>query len=946
MRRISFGVLLVALSTLVLEVMLTRAFDVTLTPNISYFVVTLAVFSFGLAGIYATLRPIPVDQDIRRILCTRSVGFAVTTLLLIPVINFLPLDYMHLGHYPVSTLSAFAGLYLALLLPFFLAGYVLIAVFSKYAASIQRLYFWDLIGAGLGTVVVIPLIAKIGPGGLIVCAAALALVAAALFSERRTWTQAALGAALVVAAVPFLWAPRYIDFEQHMDKRGVLADLKAGLGEFVRWDPISKINVIDQKWTPEKSASWWPMGDRKAVQYDGGNQTSYFFPFNGDLKSFRTYIDHDKSRIKAHFWQIGVLASHYLKRDSGQSVLIVGSAGGQETKAALLYGATHIDTVELVPTVVELATGAYSHYIGDIFHNPAVHPQAGEGRSFLRHSNRLYDIIQIYSNFTSSSVAQGTGALAPEYLQTSEAYQEYFSHLTANGVLQVNHHTYPRMITTAALAWKEMGRTDFESHVAVYTSDAEPFLPTLLIKMQPWTAAEIAQLDTFLAPAELDAPYRLHLAENPLDPSQNFLSPAFYSGDFPDAIAQMMPVDATPRTDNRPYFGLMRKSLNILSADPPRFLDAATARYLNSAMMKGKIPMDLIHLFITGAASALFVILFVFVPLRFSKVGREKGSTALPLVTYFSCLGAGFIILELVFIQKFMHVIGSPLYTYSTVFFTVLFSAGVGSASSARLGIGTNKRWAVPFVAILAIGIALVALYPALSRIALALSLPGRMLASSLMMFPLGFFLGMPFPLGILAISNQPRGAIAWAWGMNGLFTVVGGFVSVIVSVKFGFNFAILLALSVYGLAFAVFPKLRAMVSQTAALPVAAASVDATISAAVAPPPRRPPIALVPSSPQPAAAAQAVRRNVDDDDEDGVSRLAVKIRSILIAIAVAAFSTSTPSPAQKDIRNELSGEPGGSGGSGALRGGEKQLPVAAHPHARANTDNTTLPPAT
>ena len=920
MRRISFGVLLVALSTLVLEVMLTRAFDVTLTPNISYFVVTLAVFSFGLAGIYATLRPIPVEQDIRGILCTRSVGFAVTTLLLIPVINFLPLDYMHLGHYPRRTLGAFGALYLTLLLPFFLAGYVLIAVFSKYSTSIQRLYFWDLIGAGLGTVVVIPLISKIGPGGLIVCAAALALVAAALFSERRSWTQAALGAAVVVAAVPFLWAPRYIDFEQHMDKRGVLADLKAGLGEFVRWDPISKINVIDQKWTPEKAASWWPMGDRKAVQYDGGNQTSYFFPFNGDLKSFRTYIDHDKSRVKEHFWQIGVLASHYLKRDSGQSVLIVGSAGGQETKAALVYGATHVDAVELVPTVVELATGPYSHYIGDIFHNPVVHPQAGEGRSFLRHSNRLYDIIQIYSNFTSSSVAQGTGALAPEYLQTAEAYQEYFSHLTSNGVLQMNHHSYARMITTAALAWKNMGRTDFARYVAVYTSDSEPFLPTMLVKMQPWTAAEIAQLNSFLAPPELSPYYQMHLAENPLDPSKDFLSADFYSGDFPSAVANMMPIDATPRTDNRPYFGLMRKSLNILSADPSKFLDSATALYLNSAMLKGKIPMDLIHLFITGAASALFVLLFVFVPLRFSTVGREKGSTALPLVTYFSCLGAGFIILELVFIQKFMHVIGSPLYTYSTVFFTVLFSAGVGSASSARLGINSNKRWAVPFVAILAVGLALVALYPALSRFALALSLPGRMLASSIMMFPLGFFLGMPFPLGVLAISNQPRGAIAWAWGMNGLFTVVGGFVSVIVSVTFGFNFAILLALSIYGLAFSVFPRLRAMAPHTAALPVAATE-----------PTRRPAIALVPTIPQPAGLVQQlVRRNVDNDEANGVSRLTVKIRSVLIAATVAALSTSTPTPAQKDVSNELSGEPGGGGGSGALRRSDKQLAAPAH----------------
>ena len=828
MRRISFGVLLIAFSTLVLEVMLTRAFDVTLAPNVSYFVVTLAVFSFGLAGIYATLRPIPVEQDIRRILRTRSFAFAVTVLLLVPVINALPLDYTHLGHHPVSILSAFVTLYVVLLLPFFLAGYILIAVFSKYAASIQRLYFWDLIGAGLGTVLVIPLIAKIGPGGLIVCAAAVALLAAALFSERRFWTQAAVVAAIVVAAIPFLRAPNYIDFDQHMDKRGVMTDLKAGLGEFVRWDPIAKINVIDQKWTPQKAASWWPFGDRKVIQYDGGNQSSYFFPFDGDLKKFRAYIDHDKSHVKAHFWQIGVLASHYLKRDSGQSVLIIGSAGGQETKAALVYGAAHVDAVELVPTVVELATGQYSHYIGDIFHNPAVHAVAGEGRSYLRHSDRLYDIIQMYSNYTNSSVAQGTGALSPEYLQTAEAYEEYFSHLTPNGVLHINHSAFPRMISTAALAWKRMGRTDFERHVAVYTSDAEPFLPTMLIKMQPWTAAEIDDLNSFLAPPELGARYWQHLVENPLDPSKSFLSADFYSGDFPSALAERMPVDATPSSDNQPYFGLMRKSFQILKPDPARFLDAGTAAYVNTSMMYDIVPMDVIHLFVTAAVSAIFVILFVFVPLRFSKIGREEGATALPLLVYFSCLGAGFIILELVFIQKFMHLIGSPLYTYSTVIFTVLFSAGVGSASSEHLGIGTNRRWAVPFVAILVIGGALVALYPALSRLALALPLPGRMLASSLMMFPLGFFLGMPFPLGILAISNQPRGAIAWAWGMNGLFTVVGGLLSVALGVLLGFNFTILLALAIYALAFSIFRRLRAMAPQTAGREVAPPRVHPT----------------------------------------------------------------------------------------------------------------------
>src|SRR5262249_37559443 len=199
------------------------------------------------------------------------------------------------------------------------------------------------------------------------------------------------------------------------------------------------------------------------------------------------------------------------------------------------------------------------------------------------------------------------------------------------------------------------------------------------------------------------------------------------------------------------------------------------------------------------ADAASFPSLFILLPLRFSKIGREEGSTALPLLAYFSCLGAGFIILELVFIQKFMHLIGSPLYTYSTVIFTLLLGAGIGSAASERLGIGRERRWALPFVAIILIGLALVAIYPPVAPAALALPLEGRAAISALMLFPLGFFLGMPFPLGILAIQHQPRGAIAWAWGMNGLFTVIGGLASVLISLEVGFNLTIAIALVLYG---------------------------------------------------------------------------------------------------------------------------------------------------
>src|SRR6185437_11245465 len=315
---------------------------------------------------------------------------------------------------------------------------------------------------------------------------------------------------------------------------------------------------------------------------------------------------------------------------------------------------------------------------------------------------------------------------------TEEAYEEYFSHLTPTGVLHINHYGFPRMISTAALAWKRLGRTDFRKHVALYFSPSELTLPTLLIKMSPWKAEEIAALNTYLAPPELDPKDRLVLMENPLDPSKSFLSDDFYSGNFPAELAERMPVDFTPRTDDDPYFAEFRKHIAPIKEDPKLFVDPGTVSMLNSSLIHG-IPMDQVHLWVTGGASVIFAFLFILLPLRFSKVGREEGSTALPLLAYFSCLGAGFITLELVFIQKFMQLIGSPLYTYSTVIFTMLFGAGIGSAASERLGITTQKRWTIPFIAIMALGLLLIVIYPPLAKIGLAFGPAGRAAVAAVM---------------------------------------------------------------------------------------------------------------------------------------------------------------------------------------------------------------------
>lgn len=780
MRKLYLGLFLVALTTLLLELTLIRVFDAIWYPNMAYMVITLAMFCFALSGIFSSLWPNVGCQNPARYQAGLAVAFGVFALAILPALNLLPFEFDWIYSDPVKGFGYFILMYFVLALPFFMAGLIFINVFTVHAEKIQVLYFWDLLGAGIGCLLLIPFIPRIGPGGLLFLACGLALLASGLFTDKKKWRSIVFVLGILIAAVPFLRSEGYFEFKEHMQKRMVKHFRDAGQIEYSFWDPTSKIDIID-------------FGKSKAIAYDGGSQSSEIFPFDGDFKALRSRLNHV---IGWQFATRGVLVSHYLKRDSGHKVLVIGSAGGQETKAALMYGASHVDAVELVDNVVQLGKGRYASYNGNLYNRDQVNYQTGEGRSFLRASEDRYDVIQIYSNHTSSSIAAGSGAMATTYLQTAEAYQEYFSHLKPGGILHINHHVYPRMITTAALAWRQMGRKDFRRHVIVCEVKAkvQDNLPTVLIKSTPWTAEEVESVKKFMRAD-------VRMVENPVDTQSNFLSEDFYNGEFTSELDDVVPYQIRPATDNRPYFNYLRKSVNKLKADDRKYLNYSTASLLNSQLKRGGIPSDVIHLVVTGIASLLFTLIFIFVPLRFSKIGRQAWPAKTSMLVYFACLGSGFIIVELVMIQLLMKLIGYPLYTYSAVVFALLAAAGLGSYASYIFGIHKGRRWVIAFAGIVIFGLVFLLSQGAITNLFLKSVLEIRMLAAVLMIFPLGFMMGMPFPLGIEKIRKHSSAAIPWAWGMNGLFTVVGGLLSVLLSIYFGFNQAILLSLGIYVLA-------------------------------------------------------------------------------------------------------------------------------------------------
>ena len=182
----------------------------------------------------------------------------------------------------------------------------------------------------------------------------------------------------------------------------------------------------------------------------------------------------------------------------------------------------------------------------------------------------------------------------------------------------------------------------------------------------------------------------------------------------------------------------------------------------------------------------------------FVAFGKPKGKPVGPYaasVVYFSCLGAGFIAVELTLLQHLTLLLGHPIFTLSILLFTILAAGGAGSALSGRV----NAQGACLGVALLgAIGaFALPRLVPVLLPIGLA----GRVAIAVTLIVPFGLVMGIPFPNGLKRTGEGSLPHPPFYWGLNGIMSVIGSVGTVAIALIFGFKVAMLAGSACYVLA-------------------------------------------------------------------------------------------------------------------------------------------------
>jgi hypothetical protein len=366
-----------------------------------------------------------------------------------------------------------------------------------------------------------------------------------------------------------------------------------------------------------------------------------------------------------------------------------------------------------------------------------------------------------------------------------EAWRTFLDHLAPRGILTVSRWYYAnrpgevyRLAALASTTLMQMGVERPGEHFAIVRArpggaDAPDGIGTILVSRDPLSDAD---LDTLEAVA---ARMKFEIVQSPRHSADDTFAALADGGRLSAAIAAY-PLNIAAPTDDRPFFFHMLRLRDVFN----------TARWHDQGIVQ-------FNMTAVGVLGILFVTVVVLtaccivIPLLLVRP-RADFSGAAPHLLFFGAIGFGFMLVEISQVQRLTIFLGHPVYSLSVVLFSLLLSSGAGSLSTSGL------RWdsSPSRSAIVRIGLLILVLggFGALTPVAVrhfeASSTAVRVLVSIAKLLPLGFFMGMPFPIGMRrALADAPALA-PWLWGVNGAASVCASVLAVVIALGAGISAA------------------------------------------------------------------------------------------------------------------------------------------------------------
>jgi len=741
MKSRSIGLFLISAATLMLEIALTRLFSVMYFNHFAFLVISIALFGIAFAGTFLYIKRWKDPYFVSALLFSISVlvgFFPLNSLMFDPIVASVSL--MH-----AARLLLF---YVVLGIPFFFSGIIVAHMFSKYQKESGSVYFYNLSGAAFGSLGALPVISIIGEK-VIIAVAVIGLLSSLFFTneKKRLITAAAL-------MVLFISLPIQINISPYKELQIALSYPNSEHVDTI-WNSFSRVDVVKSSFTryaPGLSSEYRdPLPEQVGILVDGGNMNA---------------ITEYKSPRFVEFLPTSVVFSLM----DEPRMLVIDSGPGLDVLTGLYHNAT-VTAVESNPTVVELVQERYAEFSGDIYRKADV--KTGNGRSILKNQDFDVIILSISGNVNTNFIG-----LSENYMLTEEAFQEYVDHLSDEGILIVTRvlsHPPRESLRLFSLAL-EIDPT--AKNIAMFRSWSTV---TLLLGKTEFSKQRIQAIREFTENKKYDIIY-LPAQFEPNIYSQ-FKEPVYYYGvqqilESKDQFYMNYLFDVSPVNDDRPFYfnffklSKMRELYKIAGESWQPFLD----------------PGFLLIFLLLQAL--LLGIIFIILPV-FTRHRRHWSSR----LWFFLFIGLGYLFIEIFFIQKMALPLGHIAYSISTVIFAMLFCSSLGSLFSQRKQINMLHV----LISICCLVVVYWAALPYLSLFIIKQTLLIRFTIVSILISPIAFMMGMPFPIGIRVIKKE---AIPWAWAINGSASVVSSILAIFIAIYLGYNALLIMAGLTYLIAY------------------------------------------------------------------------------------------------------------------------------------------------
>lgn len=789
---------LTAAVTVFTQVLVHRMVSAKLLNNLAFLVISLTMLGFAFSGVALSVWRGWLLQRMWDVVAGAAAAFVLASLGSAAAFYRAEL-VQHVVRREDFVLQLLKLLPLALTfaLPFAFSGLILGMLLTSPGLETRRVYFFDLLGSSLGALLVLPAIQRFGVETAMTAASGAVLVALLALAPPRSPASKLLTAAASIAVASAALFPGTV-YALRYPADSMIASWEAlgkpyGL-EYVRWDPVARIEV-----------SRIPPPDPERIGLPSliGSNREFHQRFERVLTqnnfAFTFAVAYDGRRESLRGIEETIYAAAYQAASVERPrVLVIGVGGGFDVLSALAFDASEVVGVEINAATHAILKDAYRDYFRGWMEDDRVRLVLAEGRHYLATSDRRFDVIQLSGVDSYSGTSAAAHVFSENYLYTAEAFDLYLSRLAERGLLHMMRleqqppREMLRALTTAVAALRRLGVSRPADHT-VMLRDRSRLFASLLVKKTPFTPEELRRLAGWAGATpslELAAAPRANEAAR--NAYQDFLvldDPRLERA----GVARYF-FDIAPVEDDRPFF--FRQSFWWhLWSDHPWAPASTTAMELSL----------LVLLAVVGLACALCV----YLPLRLLAAEGRAAPGSLRHGVFFGAIAVGYMTVELALLQKFGLLLGHPNYALSVVLATLLLGTGLGSLASARIVAGLGQARYLGYVLALLILMVHVLVLP---RLAAWLSLPFFVRAglAVAVVLPVGIILGTFFPTGLESLKRAAPAYAPWAWGLNGIFSVLAPLLAIGFSMSFGISALLLSAVPVYLVAALALPEPQA----------------------------------------------------------------------------------------------------------------------------------------